>query len=328
VSLTHTSALVCVVAIIVAVTGQATPAAIGMSLKGRQIGTAASIVGTDGVRFAAWRTQKAHVTRVFDASDGQTAVVGDPAGCGAPVIGAGALLFTCTESHPGAAAGAWIVNLKTGLGRPAVPEQLLEDDGRFFTAVGRRWLQATLSSYHRQVSAFYDRATGEPYAGASPSGPHRQPDLDRPGLVRSICSPLRAPTDGFEDSAPQISDGYVPLLFSGRWALDMGPLVISPSETTHVTVRRCGSKRHRVICRLACGSPAFIGDQAVWADGVSLMTYRLSDGRRWRLQPRSGSVTGAWRLGRRALVGVQGAAGASTQGPLSVRLVSLRAGRK
>ena len=308
--------------------GCSAPVASGTALDGRQIGTATAIVGTHGVRFAAWRTDQADTTRVFDASDHHMAVVADPPGCGAPVIGAGALLFTCTESRPGNAAGAWIVDLTTGRGRAAVPEQSRDGDFRFFTAIGRRWLQATLSSYHRQVSAFYDRATGEPYAGANPFGPHRQPDLDRPGLVRAICSPLRAPIDGFEDSPPEISDGYVPLLFSARWALDTGPLVRSPRETSRVTLRRCGSKRYRVICRLACGSPAFIGDQVVWADGASLMTYRLSDGRRRNLRPRSGSVSGAWRLGRRALVIVEGAGGTRPQRPLSVRLVSLAAGHK
>jgi len=323
---TYGSGLVRVAAVTAAVIGWSAPAAFGAALHGRQIGTAASTVGTDGVRFAAWRTEQGHATRVFDASDRHTAVVADPPGCGAPFIGAGALLFTCTESRPGAAAGAWIVNLKTGLGRTAVPEQLLDGDGRFFVAVGRRWLQATLSSYHRQVSAFYDRATGEPYAGASPFGPRRQPDLDRPGLVRVICSPLRASIDGFEDSPPEISDGYVPLLFSQKWALDPGPLVQSPGQPSQVTLRRCGSTRHRVICRLACGSPAFIDGQVVWADGVNLRTYRLSDGRRLSLDARSGSVTGAWRLGRRALVSVKDAGGVVPQRPLSVRLVSLTVG--
>lgn len=325
---TYGSSLLRFAVLAAAAMGCSAPVAFGAALHGRQLGTATSIVGTDGVRLAAWRTEQGGATRVFDASDRHTAVVADPPGCGAPVIGAGALLFTCTESRPGVAAGAWIVNLKTGLGRPAVPEQMLDGDFRSFVAVGNRWLQATLSSYHRQVSAFYDRATGEPYTAASPFGPHRQPDLDRSGLVRAICSPLRAPTDGLEDSPPQISDGYVPLRFSHKWALDTGPLVQAPGQPSQVTLRRCGSTHHRVICRLACGSPAFIDGQAVWADGVSLRTYRLSDGRRRSLHARSGSVTGAWRLGRQALVSVAGAAGASPQRPLSVRLVSLAAGHK
>jgi hypothetical protein len=327
VSLAQRSTLACVAAAVVAAIGNAAPAAAGAVLQGKRIGAAASIVGTDGVRFAAWRPLKGHVTRVFDASDGHTAVVADPLGCGAPVIGAGALLFTCALSRPGDAAGAWIVDLKSGLGRPAVPEQLLDGDGRVFVAVGRRWLQATVSSYHRQVSAFYDRATGDPYDGASPFGPQRQPDVDRSTLVRSICSPLRAPADGFSGSPPQISDGYVPLLFSGVWALDTGPRVLSPRQLSHVTLRRCRSERHRVICRIDCGSPFFTGGQVVWADGLNLLTYRLRDGRRRALHARSGDVTGAWRLGRRVLVGVRRDTGTSPPS-LSVRLVTLTSEHK
>jgi hypothetical protein len=323
VSLTSGSRRGCVAAIILATICWSAPAASAAVLNAKQIGTAGSVIGTDGVRFAAWRARNGDYTRVFDASDGHTSVIADPPGCGGPVIGAGALLFTCDVSRPDAAAGSWIVNLETGLGRPAVPEQMLGGDGRAFIAVGRRWLQATVSSYHRQVSVFYDRATGEPYEGPSPFAAHRQPDLDRSALVLTICSPLRASTDGLENSPPEISDGYVPLLFSGGWALDTGPIVRSPSQPNGVVLRRCGSTHRRVICRDVCGTPVFVHGQVVWADGVNLLTYRLSDGRRRTLRPRSGQVSGVWRLGHHALVGVRDAADASPQRPLSVRIVSL-----
>jgi hypothetical protein len=292
-------------------------------LKSKPVGTAKGVVGTDGRRFAAWRPASGHTTTVLDASDGHIATVDDPAGCGNPVIGASALLFTCTASVPGRVSGAWIVDLRTGLGRQAVAEEATIDDFRSWVAVGRRWLQALGTSYHRQASAFYDRATGRRYNGALPFGPRRQPDLDRSTLVRPICSPLRASTDGFENLPPEHSDGYVPLLFSGRWALDTGPEVLSASRGQRLVLKRCGTRHATLMGRDTSGAPAFIDGHVVWADGVSLLTYRLRDGRRRSYEPASGGVGGVWRLGHRALVAVNDAGAANPQQLLSVRLASV-----
>jgi hypothetical protein len=263
------------------------------------------------------------VTTVLDASDGHIAMVDDPPGCGDPVIGASALLFTCTPSLPGRSAGAWIVDLRSGLGRQAVSEEATTDDDRSWAAVGRRWLQALETSYHRQVSAFYERATGRRYNGAPPFGAGRQPDLDRSTLVRSICSPLRASTDGFENSPPEVSDGYVPLLFSGRWALDTGPALLTVSQEQRLVLRRCGSKHATLIARDTSRSPAFVDGHVMWADGVDLLTYRLRDGRRRTYEPASGGVSGVWRLGRRALVAVDDAGAANPHQLLSLRVASV-----
>jgi hypothetical protein len=301
-----------------------TGTALASSLGGRVIGSAESTLGSDSARFGAWRATE-HSTTVYDVVEHRARTIGDPAGCGAPVIGAGALLYTCSPPDPGKLSSAGLLDLRTGIFRQVVGPQPHGAEFRQWIAVGAHWLQALDQSplMHSQASVFFRRDTGAQHDGSPPFGPHRQPDLNRTGLVRSICSPLRAPQDGF---GTESSDGYVPLIFSGRSSLNAGP-AISPGAGSMLTLQRCGSRNRRVLCRSRCLTPGFANGMAVWSDGDDLFTYAMRRGVRRRYAPRAGAVAGAWRLGKRVLVAVDRE---SVSGPaLSIRLVRLssRAGR-
>jgi hypothetical protein len=182
VSLAYRSRLGCIAALVVAAIGCSAPAASAAALNGRQIGTAGTIVGTDGLRFAAWRPVMGNATRVFDASDGHTLVIGDPAGCRAPVIGAGALLFTCAVSQPGAAAGAYIGEACTGPGR---------------TAPRRRVGSSTAIASCYAVTSTLNSYLGFPVAGTRGrlAGIVLQAVEDRNG-VYALVAPPNAPNEG------------------------------------------------------------------------------------------------------------------------------------
>jgi hypothetical protein len=305
------------------VLGAQAGSALAGPLGGRVIGSAQSALGSDGARFGAWRAT-GHATTVYDVIERRAHTFADPAGCGAPVIGAGALLYTCSPPDPGKLSSAGLLDLRTGIFRQVVGPQPHGAEFRQWVAVGAHWLQALDQSplMHSQASVFFRRDTGAQHDGSPPFGARRQPDLNRTGLVRSICSPLRAPQDGF---GTESSDGYVPLIFSGRWSLNRGPAVSRAGGA--LTLQRCGSQHRRVLCRSGCLTPGFANGMAVWSDGDDLFTYELRRGLRRRYTPRAGSVAGAWRLGTRVLVAVDRE---SVSGPpLSIRVVGLssRAGR-
>jgi hypothetical protein len=295
-------------------------------LTGPFIGTTEHVVGSDGARFAAWRTVGAASTTVYDLAQKRARVVPDPAGCADPVIGSAALLYTCAANDPAMLAGAGLVDLRSGVFREVVAPQANQGlEARVWIGIGARWMQALDSSsiYHSQSSVFFERATGVWYGGSRPFGAHRQPDLNRQVLVRRICSPLRASPDGFQNLGGASSDGYVPLLFKGEWALNTGPELTTGPSSPPLVLQRCGSHRRRVICRDACVTPAFVGGQVVWGDRVDLLTHRLSDHRRRRYSPKTGAVAGSWTLGNRVLVAIDDPGANTAQGLLKVQLANL-----
>jgi hypothetical protein len=315
---------VVLLAVVCIVCGSAAGGAQARLLTGPIIGTTTRVVGSDGTRFAAWRTVGAASTTVYDLAQKRTRVIPDPADCTNPVIGSAALLYTCASDDPAMLAGAGVLDLRSGVFREVVAPQASQgQETRVWIAIGRRWMQAldSASIYHSQSSGFFERASGVPYAGSPPFGAHRQPDLDRSALVRPICSPLRASADGFENLGGASSDGYVPLLFSGDWALDTGPQITTGPNGPPLVFERCGSKRRRAICRDACVTPAFVDGHVVWGDRVDLLTYRMSDHHRRRYSPRNGVVTGSWTLGSRVLVAGRGPT--TPQGLLKIQLARL-----
>jgi hypothetical protein len=291
-------------------------------LRGTVVGHTKQVVGSDGSRFAAWRAVNVPATSVLDVARHRVVSVADPAGCDAPGgIGAGALVFGCAGARRGALSAGWLRDLRTGLVRQVVPSQANGLDFRAWVGVGRRWLRAEDHGYHVTGSVFFDRATGREYHGRSPFGPHRQPDLGRAGLVRPICSPLRAPAE--QMPADGSIDPYASLLFHGRFALDAGPAMTTPASGPRLVLEHCGSARRTQLCTGTCLTPTFTRGQFVWTDGVELHTYRPADHRRRSYSLGTGAAVGAWRVGNRVLVAVNYYDISEPSGLLTLRLVRL-----
>jgi hypothetical protein len=298
------------------------PRADARHLSGTIVGQTKQVVGSDGSRFAAWRAVNAPATSVLDVARHRVVSVADPSGCDAPGgIGAGALVFGCGGEPPGPLAAGWVRDLRTGLVRQAVPPQSNGLDFRAWVGVGRRWLRAEDQGYHVTQSVFFDRATGREYQGRSPFGLHRQPDLDRAGLVRTICSPLHAPAE--EIQAGESSDAYATLLLHGRLALDAGPTMSPVRDTPRLVLEHCGSPRRTTLCTGRCLTPTFTSGLIVWTDGVDVKTYRLSDHRRRSYSFSAGAAVGVWRVADRLLVAVDDYEISEPFGLLTLHLVRL-----
>jgi hypothetical protein len=278
-------------------------------LTAHRLGAAPAVLGSDGARFVAWPTPDFERTAVYDARTGAIDEVARPPGvCIATGIGAGALVYTCEGAY--AAIGtARLMNLRTGTVRPVVgdpPAPFGQFPARSFIAVGARWIQATVSDYHSDVSGFYSRATGEPYGGPTVFGPHVQPDLDSPGLRAPICSPLVARGRQFDpyDS----NDGYWPLQIEGRNALD----VIRAGRTgqTKLVLRHCGTTRHRTICRTWCFSPVLDGGQVLWADDEGILhAFDVHDRRTRAFELRGHPISAVYPVGARLVLATDQIAG-------------------
>lgn len=279
------------------------PAVATVRLDSTLIGRSPQVLGTDGDRFAAWRTPDNEATTVYDTTTQQTRLIEDPAGCETPRIGFRALLYACGgDESARLLPAARVVNLISGEQREVVPPQrmLTGPETRIWAAVGSHWLQSIDSGYHfGGVSSFYSRATGERYMGPEPFGRSTQPDLGRPGLARSVCAPvmLRAvPDDPYDNQDP-----FEPVLLAGHWTLQLPPAFSSgTTPVVSLVLRQCGSRVSRLLCRGLCEAPLLTSRVAVWQDKMGLHSLQLRDGRRTSYTgPR---VQAAWRLGGRVLL--------------------------
>jgi hypothetical protein len=286
-----------------ALIGPATAAAASpAALRASVVGSGTWMIGSDGVRFAAWQGDDVASTFVYDDVTRRTSRVTPPAaGCTITAIGAGALAASC-DAYPLLGSG-WLLNLRTGVWRQVVAPGLEPGDfeSRGFVGVGSRWLQADLHGYHNDVSQFRARADGRAYTGARPFGPRVQPSLDAAGLRRRICSPLRArPQPSGSDSY----DGWLPLQIEGRFALDVleGPV--------RVVLRRCGSTRRQTVCRTWCFTPTLMHGRAVWADDRGVLHARAVRARTSSAYiVRNHPISAVYRLGSRVLMATDEVAG-------------------
>src|SRR4051794_25150727 len=77
------------------------------------VGSATRMIGSDGVRFAAWQDGDVASTIIYDGATARTTRVTPPAGCQVTGIGAGALIATC-DAYP-LLSSAWVLNLRSGV---------------------------------------------------------------------------------------------------------------------------------------------------------------------------------------------------------------------
>jgi hypothetical protein len=273
--------LVGVLAVAAALLGAGAAEATPQPLRTTHIGTATLFIGTDGARFAAWLDDRTGETVVYDSVTSKATRVAGPEGCTPQAIGAGALLAACTH-WPYILPAARLLDLRTGLWREVVPPANDAANGSLaYVAVGTRWIEAIHTAGDAAFPVFYSRADGSPYAGSRPSGRRLQPDLDRVGLRRRLCSPLTPSNSAF------------PLQFEGGIALD---------PTTPLTLRRCGTSHRQVLCRHWCFTPLLRHRRVLWADDLGRLHVRNLRTRRSRTYALPNhSIDGVYPLGTRLL---------------------------
>ena len=281
------------------------------TLRSTPLGRASEVLGTDGARFAAWRTAGDTSTAVYDARRARTRTLADPAGCRATAIGAGALLYSCGTD---ALRAPMVLDLVTGARRRVVPAgtaSFTDATSRTWTGIGRRWLRSGESGGRDAGAAYYARDTGVAFAGPVDASPTTVEDLDlgiRP--LRRVCSPVRrreVPSLGREDE---------PLQRQGRWTLRT-----RDQATSQVVLQRCGSAHARTLCSGICATPLLTRTHVLWQDADGLRTLRLADGRR-TLDPLPDTrVLALWRLGDGLLESTDAFAPPSSPHRVRVRLV-------
>jgi len=293
-------------------------AAAATPLKASVVGSATRMIGSDGARFAAWQDEDVASTYVYDGKTHKTTGVVPPPGCVVTAVGAGALVATC-DAYP-LLSSAKVLDLPAGQWRDVVgPSPDFGDLGgsRSFVGIGHRWIQAESGHYHTSSSTFYARADGSAYSGRSPFGPHVQPDLDRPGLRRPLCSPLRAIA---QEPSSESTDGWYPLQIAGRFA------IAAPRSPGAVALHRCGTTRQRVVCHRWCFTPTLFDARILWADDRGALHVRGVRARRTTsFAIRGHTIAGVYPAGSRVVLATDVIAGNDR---IVVRVVSARSLRR
>lgn len=269
---------------------------------------------SDGVRYAGYLATPRRLV-ILDTRRHRTVKTRLPPACGhsfvpdvappfAPPrlagIAAGMALVSCASPNfPNAelfdiATRTW----RTAAGLPGLfDERLGHDETYGWEAVGARWLQADIEGYHFEYPEYLQWRSGE----RRRLKPTRTEvvDLDRPGLVRRLCDPLRVPSNPAEDTyntEPRFNPTF---LSAGRAA------VWDPGRVTgrrRLDLQRCGS--HRVV-HPAPGtglqlSPRWLSWMPT-AGGVRVIS--VVGPRRYRIAvPRGDSLDGAVHTANRVFV--------------------------
>jgi hypothetical protein len=155
--------------------------------------------------------------------------------------------------------------------------------------IGTHWLSVTEDAYHDPTLWYFDLDNGT--WRREPTSPRQYANLDAPGLVETLCSPLRRPP------GPPDRVDLEPLFSPYYYEPPYGVRVRDLSNTDLVqelTLQRCGSRRISVIerCHFGCGSVGFSGGMITWSDGKALRAYVLRT-KRYYSWPLSGFGQGA-----------------------------------
>lgn len=185
---------------------------------------------------------------LVDERTGRRRSVSPPAGCGGDVqIGGSWLMFIC--STPQGAAWLELYAPLTDKWRTvSVPQPTCYESmpGYCFSGpagVGAHWIEFVQSQcYHcGEFRRFKNIQTGA--LRSDPSTATTIPDLNRPGLARRVCAPLRVPINATAEDLPL----YQSFVFFGPYGVASedaaNPGQLGPWEGD--LVQRCGSHRKR-----------------------------------------------------------------------------------
>lgn len=264
----------------------------------KTIGTFASVVQTDGVRYWAVTTLSG-ATRVTDERKHASFTVQTPAGYALTAVGGGRVLWSCWScgegSHGQSASRPLVMTIATReFASPPnfdqfVETQLGEWDSLFFTRVGANWLAGEIRGYHDERLVYMNWRTGQTL---DPFGARATEDLNAVGLRRPLCKPLRrklvpAGVDG------EFPDRYLPAVVERRYTLLSFFDVKSNSE--RVELGRCGS-RHRIplsFGEVQLGAGIVTGERPGEFQGPAHVVALVPrTGRRsvWHISPYGGAV--------------------------------------
>ncbi len=227
-------------------------------------GGASAGVVSDGKRWAAWPTGPGEVA-VYDglaAEDPRTVAVPD---CPLAAVGGARVAVTC---WPGLAT---IVDIATGARTEVDVRSSPAFEGSSWVGVGRRGLLALVRGFtgHSELHTGFDLEIGV----RELDDPRRALDLDRPGLSRPLCAPLRRTATPWTDRDLPRTDPYAEMLYARPWAVEA-----LPGGT--VRAWRCGERRPRVLAK-RCACSAQLGNGLVaWRGRDGVRAVDLATGRR------------------------------------------------
>jgi len=237
---------------------------------------------SDGASAAAYMPT-ADTVRVIRARGGAGVTIVAPPPCVASIrgeglraVGGGYLLYACPQAFAGqpASTGYVVQSIATGEARRVTGTLPIGDSGSPPTldAVGSVGLGGTISNHHGDGFPFdlnwhTGMQIGWPQSPLSDRGIR---DLDRPGLTRRMCAPLRRTLQPavLGDTQPGV---FRPYLYSRPWGV--GFVATRSDRRPRLVLQRCGSTRRTT---LAAGPVSQLGGGGGVVTWVSVGPKRLA----------------------------------------------------
>ena len=164
-----------------------------------------------------------------------------------------------------------------------------------FTGVGAFGLLVDVRGYHYEDVFAFDWRSRTRF---DLDDRRRTVDLDRPGLTRPLCAPLRRSLDPWAGDPYVNGPPYLPMAVEDRWAVELVPgRRVAEAPPGSVRLWRCGHRRPRVLARCHCGDASIGAGMVAWR-GRRANAFDVASGRRrsWRLPaPGYGRVAQAGR---------------------------------
>jgi hypothetical protein len=282
------------------------------------LGTGTGWGASDGVRFAMFPTKRSEVVidthggrlatrrvRLLRCSDG--ALPWDYVAGGARIVGQCSSELVVQRISDGRHAPAPYVDRPGGF-FDYFPNGS-EGDETHGTLVGSRWIEASVALESSTVMRYLDWRTGESRDG--PASPDRVADVNKPGLIRRLCSPIT------RAAGPFSSDPLLPLYYDGKRALLVrrgGPNPHGDYYGQQVAIQACGQATPRVLanCDGTCRDVQYARGVATWSSfpssaGGFIYAYSVGGNRlyRWpftRFSKADFPFARIWHAGRQLFV--------------------------
>lgn len=211
-----------------------------VTAKWRPVAVVRSLPVSDSVRYLAYQATDGS-TAIVDTTASRSLRVATPAGCQAPVaVGGGQVLWPCYLQRPGEEGRLTPMLFDIASRRLFIPRGAdalqAEIGSRYdtvsFLGVGQQWVEASEQSLHGRHLRYVNWHTGA--LADAPANPSKTIDLNKAGLQRSLCRPIRR--SDVTDPAYLTTDPLERLMYDGKFAVSTDVLGQS------LTIRRCGQR--------------------------------------------------------------------------------------